>query len=51
MDTPLLSLFQIDVGQGDGALLNLPDGRWLMVDSGPPKTSSNSGRIAADFLD
>jgi glyoxylase-like metal-dependent hydrolase (beta-lactamase superfamily II) len=51
MDTPLLCVFQIDVGQGDGALVNFPDGRWTMVDGGPPKKSSNSGRIAADFLD
>jgi glyoxylase-like metal-dependent hydrolase (beta-lactamase superfamily II) len=51
MDTPLLSIFQIDVGQGDGALVHLPDGRWLMVDGGPPKSSSNSGKIAADFLE
>jgi hypothetical protein len=51
MDTPLLSIFQIDVGQGDGALVHLPDNRWMMVDGGPPKRSSNSGRIASDFVD
>ena len=51
MDTPLLSVFQIDVGQGDGALVHFPDNRWMMVDGGPPKTSSNSGKIAADFVD
>jgi glyoxylase-like metal-dependent hydrolase (beta-lactamase superfamily II) len=51
MDTPLLSVFQIDVGQGDGALVHLPDNRWLMVDGGPPKRSSNSGKIASDFVD
>lgn len=50
MDTPILSIYQIDVGQGDGALVHLPDGRWMMVDGGPPRRSSNSGRIAADFL-
>ena len=49
MDTPLLSVYQIDVGQGDGALVHLPDDRWMMVDGGPPKKGSNSGRIAADF--
>jgi glyoxylase-like metal-dependent hydrolase (beta-lactamase superfamily II) len=51
MDTPLLSLYQIDVGQGDGALVNLPDGRWLMIDGGPPKKTSNSGKIAANFVE
>lgn len=51
MDDPLLCIFQIDVGQGDGALVHLPDDRWMMVDGGPPKKSSNSGRIASDFVD
>jgi hypothetical protein len=51
MDTPLLSVFQIDVGQGDGALVHFPDDRWMMVDGGPPAKSSNSGRIASDFVD
>lgn len=50
MDTPLLSIYQIDVGQGDCALVHFPDGRWMMVDGGPPRRSSNSGKIAADFL-
>jgi glyoxylase-like metal-dependent hydrolase (beta-lactamase superfamily II) len=50
MDTPLLSIYQVDVGQGDGALVHFPDGRWMMVDAGPPRRFSNSGRIAADFL-
>jgi hypothetical protein len=49
-DTPL-SMFQIDVGQGDGAVVQLPDGRWLMVDGGLPGRFSSSGRIAADLLD
>lgn len=50
MDTPLLSLFQIDVGQGDGSLVHFPDNRWMLVDGGPPKRSSNSGKIAADYV-
>lgn len=49
-DTPLLSVYQIDCGQGDAALVQFPDGRWMMVDAGPARVWSNSGKIAADFL-
>jgi beta-lactamase superfamily II metal-dependent hydrolase len=49
-ETPLLSIYQIDCGQGDAALVQFPDGRWMMVDGGPPHDWSNSGKIAADFL-
>ena len=49
-ETPLLSVYQIDCGQGDSALVHFPDGRWMMVDGGPPRDWSNSGKIAADFL-
>lgn len=49
-ETPLLSVYQIDCGQGDSALVHLPDGRWMMVDGGPAPDWSNSGKIAADFL-
>lgn len=49
-ETPLLSLYQIDCGQGDSALVQLPDGRWMMIDGGPAPDWSNSGKIAADFL-
>lgn len=46
----VLSLWQIDCGQGDAALLRTPDNRWLMVDTGPPRYNSNSGHTAVDFL-
>jgi len=49
----ILSLWQIDCGQGDAALLRFPDDRWAMVDLGPPRSgsiSTNSGRTAIDFL-
>jgi hypothetical protein len=49
-EEPLLSIYQIDCGQGDAALVNFPDGRWMMVDGGPGRGMSNSGKIAADFL-
>ena len=50
METPLFSVYQIDVGQGDSALLHTPDDRWLMIDGGPSPGDSNSGKGAADFL-
>ena len=50
MPTPLLSIYQIDCGQGDAALVHFPDDRWMMVDAGPPRGASNSGKIAPDFL-
>jgi beta-lactamase superfamily II metal-dependent hydrolase len=49
----ILSLWQIDCGQGDAALLRFPDNKWAMVDLGPPRSgviSTNSGRTAIDFL-
>lgn len=49
-ETPLLSIYQIDCGQGDAALIHFPDGRWMAVDGGPPRSWTNSGKIASDFL-
>ncbi len=49
-EDPILQFHQIDCGQGDAALIYTPDDRWLIVDGGPPRNWSNSGKIAIDFL-
>lgn len=49
----ILSLWQVDCGQGDAALLRFPDGTFAAIDMGPPRgglINSNSGRIALDFF-
>ena len=50
METPILCIYQIDVGQGDSTLVHTPDDRWLMIDGGPAPGDSNSGKGAANFL-
>ena len=50
METPIFCIYQIDVGQGDSALVHTPDDRWLMIDGGPAPGDSNSGKGAANFL-
>src|SRR5688572_23402574 len=40
-EKPVLAIYQIDCGQGDAALVNFPDGRWMLVDGGPPHDWSN----------
>ena len=51
-DKPVLHLYLIDCGQGDAALVQYPDGRWMMIDGGPPREQNwtNTGKIAFDFL-
>lgn len=48
---PLLELYFIDVGQGDGMLIRTPDFRHVMIDGGHPRRSQPSGKSAADFVD
>lgn len=48
---PLLELYVIDVGQGDGVLVRLPGGRHLLVDGGLPRENQMTGKNAADFVD
>jgi beta-lactamase superfamily II metal-dependent hydrolase len=48
---PLLELYFIDVGQGDGVLVKTPNGRHLMVDGGLRRSKQDTGKSAADFVD
>lgn len=50
MTAPLLSLYQIDCGQGDAALVHTPDDRWLMIDGGPSPGMANAPAIGTQFL-
>lgn len=48
---PLLELYVIDVGQGDGLLVVTPEGHHLVVDGGNLRHRQNGGKNAADFID
>lgn len=49
--SPLLELYFIDVGQGDGVLIRTPDGRHLLIDGGYTRAKQPTGKSAADFVD
>jgi beta-lactamase superfamily II metal-dependent hydrolase len=49
--TPLLEIYFIDVGQGDGVLIRVPDGRHLLIDGGYTREKQPTGKSAADFVD
>ena len=47
-----LALHFLDVGQGDGAVLRTPGGRWVVVDAGPAGQRSDAGRrVVVPFLE
>jgi competence protein ComEC len=47
-----LALHFLDVGQGDGALIRTPGGRWLAIDAGPVSGRDDAGRrVVAPFLE
>ena len=48
---PLLELYFIDVGQGDGTLIVTPGRRHLLVDGGWTRDYQPTGKNAADFVD
>jgi competence protein ComEC len=46
-----LALHFLDVGQGDGAALRTPGGRWVVIDAGPAGERADAGRrVVAPFL-
>jgi competence protein ComEC len=46
-----LALHFLDVGQGDGAVLRTPAGRWVLIDAGPRGDHSDAGRrVVVPFL-
>jgi competence protein ComEC len=47
-----LALHFLDVGQGDGAVLRTPRGRWVVIDAGPASERSDAGtRVVVPFLE
>jgi competence protein ComEC len=46
-----LTLHFLDVGQGDGAVLRTPNGRWIVIDAGPRIAGADAGRrVVVPFL-
>jgi competence protein ComEC len=46
-----LALHFLDVGQGDGAALRTPAGRWVVIDAGPRSEHGDAGRrVIVPFL-
>jgi competence protein ComEC len=46
-----LALHFLDVGQGDGAVLRTPAGRWVVIDAGPRTDHGDAGRrVMVPFL-
>ncbi len=46
-----LTVYFLDVGQGDAALLRSPAGRWLLIDGGPRGPQGDAGRrVVVPFL-
>ena len=45
----LLRLYFLSVGQGDAALVGLPDGKWMLVDGGG-RVSETQARVGARLL-
>ena len=48
---PILEVYVIDVGQGDGVLVRDINGRHILIDGGLSRRFQQSGKNAADFVD
>ncbi len=48
---PLLEIYFIDVGQGDGVLVRTPDMKHLLIDGGLERRKQQTGKNAADLVD
>jgi competence protein ComEC len=47
-----LALHFLDVGQGDGAVVRTPGGRWIVIDAGPAGRQTDAGRrVMIPFLE
>src|SRR5947199_1331245 len=50
-DCRCLTVFFLDVGQGDAAVLRTPHNRWLVIDGGPRTPERDAGRqVVVPFL-
>src|SRR4029077_17463374 len=46
-----LTVFFLDVGQGDAAVLRTPNSRWIVIDGGPRTPGNDAGRrVVVPFL-
>lgn len=50
-DDPVLEIYIIDVGQGDGILVVTPEGHHLMIDGGNLRGFQPTNKNACDFVD
>ena len=47
----VLTMYVLDVGQGDAIALRSPRGRWILIDGGPRGTAGDAGvRVVLPFL-
>jgi len=50
MDEPILEIYILDVGQGDGVLFKTPDNKWHLIDAGTKNSKQMTGKGAANFI-
>ncbi len=50
VDTALLEIYVIDVGQGDGVLMRTPNDKWHLIDAGTKNANQQLKKGAPNFL-